>query len=56
MELIAYCQKPLIYIFRTSDNKTLPKDIADMHLAGEINISNTGLWGLIPDTVFLDVD
>jgi anaerobic ribonucleoside-triphosphate reductase/predicted transcriptional regulator len=35
--------------------KTLPKDIADMHLAGEINISNTGLWALIPDTVFLDL-
>jgi len=34
---------------------TLPKDIADMHLAGEINISGTGVWGLVPDTVFLDV-
>lgn len=34
---------------------TLPKDIADMHLAGEINISNTGVWGLLPDTVFLDL-
>lgn len=34
---------------------TLPKDIADMHLAGEINISNAGLWGLLPDTVFLDL-
>ncbi len=34
---------------------TLPKDIADMHLAGEINISNSGTWGLIPDTIFLDV-
>jgi ribonucleoside-triphosphate reductase len=34
---------------------TLPKDIADMHLAGDINISNSGLWGLIPDTIFLDV-
>jgi ribonucleoside-triphosphate reductase (formate) len=35
---------------------TLPKDIADMHLAGEINISNSGIWGLVPDTVFLDLD
>src|SRR5690348_1180866 len=33
----------------------LPKDIADLHLAGELNISNTGLWGLIPDTIFLDI-
>ncbi len=34
---------------------TLPKDIADMHLAGEINISNTGIWGMLPDTIFLNV-
>ena len=34
---------------------TLPKDIADMHLAGEINISNSGIWGLVPDTVFVDL-
>jgi ribonucleoside-triphosphate reductase len=33
----------------------LPKDIADMHLAGEINISNTPIWGLLPDTVFIDL-
>jgi ribonucleoside-triphosphate reductase (formate) len=33
----------------------LPKDIADMHLAGEINISNTSTWGLLPDTVFIDL-
>jgi ribonucleoside-triphosphate reductase (formate) len=33
----------------------LPKDIADMHLAGEINISNTDIWGLLPDTVFIDL-
>ncbi|HVD08714.1 MAG TPA: anaerobic ribonucleoside-triphosphate reductase, partial [Nitrososphaeraceae archaeon] len=24
------------------------------HLAGELNISNTGLWNLMPDTVFID--
>jgi ribonucleoside-triphosphate reductase len=34
---------------------TLPKDIADMHLAGEINISNSGVWGMLPDTIFIDV-
>jgi ribonucleoside-triphosphate reductase len=33
----------------------LPKDIADMHLAGELNISHSGTWGLVPDTIFLDV-
>ena len=32
----------------------LPKDITDMHLAGELNISNTGLWNLVPDTVVID--
>ncbi len=34
---------------------TLPKDIADMHLAGDINIAKTGVWGLVPDTVFVDL-
>jgi ribonucleoside-triphosphate reductase (formate) len=33
----------------------LPKDIADMHLAGEIHISNADIWGLLPDTVFIDL-
>ncbi|HEY1211358.1 MAG TPA: anaerobic ribonucleoside-triphosphate reductase [Nitrososphaera sp.] len=33
----------------------LPKDIADMHLAGEINISNAHVWGLLPDTIFIDI-
>jgi len=34
---------------------TMPKDIADMHLAGEINISSSSLWGLLPDTIFLNL-
>ena len=34
---------------------TLPKDIADMHLAGEINISNANVWGLLPDIIFIDI-
>jgi DNA-binding transcriptional ArsR family regulator len=34
---------------------TLPKDIADMHLAGEINIASSGTWGLLPDTIFVDL-
>jgi DNA-binding transcriptional ArsR family regulator len=33
---------------------SLPKDIADMHLAGELHISNPGVWGLVPDVVFLN--
>src|ERR687892_1536045 len=33
----------------------LPKDIADMHLNGEIGISNSGIWSLLPDTVFLNI-
>ena len=34
---------------------TLPKDIADMHLAGEMHISAAGTWSLLPDTIFLDL-
>ena len=33
----------------------LPKDIADMHLAGEINIASSGTWGLLPDTIFVNL-
>jgi ribonucleoside-triphosphate reductase len=33
----------------------LPKDIADMHLNGEISISNSGIWSLLPDTIFLNI-
>lgn len=33
---------------------SLPKDIADMHLTGELHISNPGVWGLVPDVVFLN--
>jgi ribonucleoside-triphosphate reductase (formate) len=35
---------------------TLPKDIADMHLSGEFNISNAGVWGLVPDVLFLNTN
>jgi len=34
---------------------TLPKDIADAHMSGDIHISNTGLWSLIPDIAFLSL-
>ncbi len=33
----------------------LPRDVADAHLAGDIHISNVGSWGLMPDTVFIDL-
>lgn len=32
---------------------TLPKDVADYHLAGDLHIANPGTWSLQPDTVFL---
>jgi ribonucleoside-triphosphate reductase len=34
---------------------TLPKDVADSHLSGDIHISNPGIWSLLPDTVFFNV-
>jgi len=34
---------------------TLPKDIADAHMSGDIHITNTGLWSLIPDLAFLNL-
>ncbi|HEY4674119.1 MAG TPA: anaerobic ribonucleoside-triphosphate reductase [Nitrososphaerales archaeon] len=33
----------------------LPRDVADAHLSGDIHISNVGSWGLMPDTVFIDL-
>jgi ribonucleoside-triphosphate reductase len=34
----------------------LPRDVTDAHLAGEIHITNGGSWGLMPDTVFFDLE
>ena len=34
---------------------TLPKDIADAHMSGDIHISNTGLGSDIPDLAFLNL-
>ena len=34
---------------------TLPKDIADGHLSGDIHITNLGLWSILPDTIFINV-
>ena len=34
---------------------TLPKDVADSHLSGDIHITNTGTWSLLPDTIFVNI-
>ena len=34
---------------------TLPKDVADSHLSGDIHIKYPGLWSLLPDTIFMNV-
>jgi ribonucleoside-triphosphate reductase len=37
-------------------NSSLPKDIVDMHLTGEINIGKSGFWNIIPDALFVDIN
>lgn len=34
---------------------TLPKDVADSHLAGDIHISSPGIWSLLPDALFFNL-
>ncbi|MFQ6025230.1 MAG: anaerobic ribonucleoside-triphosphate reductase [Nitrosopumilaceae archaeon] len=34
---------------------TLPKDVADSHLSGDIHITNSGMWSLLPDTIFVNL-
>jgi len=34
---------------------TIPKDVIDMHLTGDINISNIHTWGILPDTIFVNL-
>jgi len=34
----------------------LARDVTDSHLSGDIHISNSGAWGLKPDTVFIDLN
>jgi len=34
---------------------TLPKDVADSHLSGDLHVTNPGIWSLLPDTIFLNV-
>ena len=33
---------------------TLPKDVADMHMGGYLNISDPAGWSLVPDTLFVE--
>ena len=34
---------------------TLPKDVADSHLGGDLHITNPGTWSMMPDTIFVNV-
>lgn len=34
---------------------TLPKDITDAHLVGDLHINNPGTWSMIPDTIFVNI-
>ena len=34
---------------------TLPKDVADSHLSGDLHITNPGVWSLVPDILFLNL-
>jgi ribonucleoside-triphosphate reductase len=37
-------------------NSSLPQDIVDMHLTGEINIGKSGFWNIVPDTIFININ
>ncbi len=37
-------------------NSSLPKDIVDMHLTGEINVGKSGFWNIVPDTIFININ
>lgn len=39
------------YFFLT----TVPKDIIDMHLKGDIDVANIHTWGILPDTIFIGI-
>tara|TARA_B100001750_G_scaffold5735_1_gene4664 strand:- start:7604 stop:9682 length:2079 start_codon:yes stop_codon:yes gene_type:complete len=34
----------------------LSRDVTDAHLSGDIHISNLGVWGLKPDTIFVNLN
>ena len=50
-------------LFKTGKNvlaeylltNTLPNDVADSHLSGDLHITNPGIWSLVPDVVFLSL-
>ena len=33
----------------------IPRNVADAYLSGDIHLSNIGTWGLMPDTLFIDL-
>ena len=34
---------------------TLPKDVADAHLAGDLHIADLGTWSMVPDTIYANI-
>lgn len=34
----------------------IPRDVSDAHLSGDIHISNVGMWSLMPDTFYFDLN
>ena len=34
---------------------TLPKDVADAHLSGDLHLTNLGLWSILPDIIFISI-
>ena len=34
---------------------TLPKDVADSHLSGDLHITSPGMWSLLPDAIFVNI-
>lgn len=34
---------------------TLSKDVADAHLSGDLHITNSGVWSMLPDTIFVNI-
>jgi len=36
-------------------HNSLPKDIVDLHLTGEINIGKSGFWNIVPDAIFINM-
>ncbi len=34
----------------------IPRDVADAHLSGDLHISNLGMWSLMPDELYFDLN